>query len=693
MKYLVTSALPYANGRLHIGHVAGAYLPADIFVRFLRLNKQDVIYICGTDEHGTPISIQADAEGVAPQVIVDRYHKLIKEAFDGINVEFDNFSGTSRPPHYKLSQEFFTNLYKNGHINPKDTLQFYCEHDERFLADRYVEGICPKCGADRARGDQCDACGQIYDTITLKEPKCKICGNEPVIKHTRHWFLNLEGFTDKMREWISHKTYWKENVRNFMLNLLEQGLIERSITRDIKWGIPVPLPEAEGKVLYVWFDAPIGYISSTIEWAEKIGQPERWKDYWQDPETQLIHFIGKDNIIFHALTWPSVLMGQTTTEEDNDTGFRQYVLPHDIPANEFMNLEGQKISTSRNWAIWVDEFVKDFDGDYLRWYLATNAPESKDSDFSWKDFQGKVNSQLNNTLGNLANRVFAFSKRYFDGIVKPVELSKAGEKLLSEVYNWCDEIKVNYYNYSVRKNTSKIMDIAQMGNAYFDYNKPWHAVKTDRQAAEETIFVCTVLLRMISVVLYPILPTSMLRLRRMLCLPEIGHWDECIALITDTVTLGETEQLFTKLEDSAIDAQLLKLTGGQPVPEAVHEADNAACAVPEIPPIKPLISYDDFAKLDIRIARVLEAEAVPKADKLFKLKIDLGSEQRELVAGISQHYEPKDIIGKTIVMLANLEPRKIRGIVSEGMILCAHDEGKLSILLPERNTKPGSVIS
>jgi len=417
MKYLITSALPYANGKLHIGHVAGAYLPADIFVRFLKLNQADVVYICGTDEHGTPISIQADAEGVEPQVIVERYHKLIEDAFKGIDIDFDNFSGTSRPPHYTMSQEFFTALYENKHIHPKDTLQFYCEYDKRFLADRYVEGICPKCGAERARGDQCDACGQIYDTTTLKEPKCKICGNAPVIKATRHWFLHLDGFTDKMKAWIAQKDYWKENVRNFMLNLLEQGLIERSITRDIKWGIPVPLPEAQDKVLYVWFDAPIGYISSTVEWAQRIGQPDRWKDYWHDPETQLIHFIGKDNIIFHALIWPAMLMGQKQT----------YCLPHDIPANEFMNLEGQKISTSRNWAIWVDEFVQEFDGDYLRWYLATNAPESKDSDFSWKDFQQKVNGELNNVLGNLANRVFAFSQRFFAGKIKAGGNQRGGQ--------------------------------------------------------------------------------------------------------------------------------------------------------------------------------------------------------------------------------------------------------------------------
>lgn len=677
MKYLITSALPYANGKLHIGHVAGAYLPADIFVRFLRLNHEDVIYICGTDEHGTPISIQADAEGVAPQVIVDRYHTLIKEAFDGINIEFDNFSGTSRPPHYKISQEFFLNLFNNKNIHPKDTLQFYCEHDQRFLADRYVEGICPKCDAPGARGDQCDACGQIYDTTTLKEPKCKICGNMPVIKNTRHWFLHLDGFTQRMKDWIAQKDYWKENVRNFMLNLLEQGLIERSITRDIKWGIPVPLEEAQDKVLYVWFDAPIGYISSTIEWAEKIGQPERWKDYWLNPETKLIHFIGKDNIIFHALIWPAVLMGQN----------KAYALPYDIPANEFMNLEGQKISTSRNWAIWVDEFVKEFDGDYLRYYLANNAPESKDSDFSWKDFQNKINNELNNTLGNLAHRVFAFSNKHFAGTIRPLELSESGQCVIKEAQELCEQIKLGYQDYQVRRNTKLIMDIARIGNKFFDESKPWQSIKDNPAQAEETIFICTSLLKMITVVLFPILPKSMLKLRSMLGLGEIAHWDECKEPIKETLTLIETSQLFTKIEDEAIEQQLSKLfKAGQAQAKIVEEHKN-------VPSIKPEITYDDFAKMDIRIALVLEAEALPNADKLLKLKIDLGDSTRELVAGVALSYKPEELIGKKVTILANLQPRKIRGVVSNGMILCAQSADGLSILIPERDTPPGSVVS
>ncbi|MCB5230303.1 MAG: methionine--tRNA ligase, partial [Candidatus Cloacimonas sp.] len=379
-KYVVTSALPYANGRLHIGHIAGAYLPADIFVRYLRLKENDVIFICGTDEHGAPISILAESENVKPQDIVDKYHKSISDSFDGLNIKFDNFSGTARPQHHKLAQEFFLNLLDNGYVNVKTNKQFYCVKCNRFLADRYVEGVCPYCNKSGARGDQCDSCGKLMDTLTLKEPKCKICGGTPEIRETAHWFLNLPAFEEPLKEWLKTKEYWKENILRFILGLLDEGLKERAITRDIDWGIPVPVENGEGKVLYVWFEAPIGYISSTIEWCQNLGQPELWKEYWYDQDTKLIHFIGKDNNIFHAIFWPAILMGQKG----------KYVLPHDIPANEFLNLEGDKISTSRNWAIWIEDFLKVFDGDLLRYYLAAIAPESKDSDFSWKEFQDKV---------------------------------------------------------------------------------------------------------------------------------------------------------------------------------------------------------------------------------------------------------------------------------------------------------------
>lgn len=668
MKYLVTSALPYANGKLHVGHVAGACLPADIYVRWLRLHQQDVIYICGTDEHGTPISISADKEGVSPAEIVKRYHDSIKGAFDALGIEFDNFSGTAREKHHKLSQQFFSALYGKGHIKPRVTRQFYCEHDRRFLPDRYVEGSCPRCQAPGARGDQCDACGQIYETTTLVNPICKICGNTPIIRETTHWYLQLDDFRQQLTEWIAGKGYWKENVRNFMLNLLEQGLIERPITRDLSWGVPVPLPETEGKVLYVWFDAPIGYISSTVEWAERIGQPERWKDYWLDPETKLVHFIGKDNIIFHALIWPAMLMGQK----------QGYCLPHDIPANEFMNLEGQKISTSHNWAIWVDEFTEKFPAEYLRYYLACNAPERGDSDFSFKDFQQKINGELNNVLGNLANRVFAFAEKNFAGKIEPVALSGQGKETLAEANELYRQMDDGYGDYQVKKNSKLGMDLARLGNRWFDDRKPWAQIKTDRAHVQETLYVCATLLRLVSVALYPIIPKSMNRLRAMLGLEAASAWEE--PDLGHAYALNETQPLFAKIEDAAVEAEL----------EALRNSARQGKEEISYEQIKEQVSYDDFARLDLRVATILQAERVPKTDKLLHLKVDIGSEQRELVAGIAEHYQPEEVVGKQVLMLVNLEPRKIRGIESKGMILAVHSEGKLHLVIPQNPCSPGS---
>ncbi len=671
MRYLVTSALPYANGKLHVGHVAGAYLPADIFVRFLRLNQEDVIFICGTDEHGTPISISADNEGISPTEVVARYHSLIKEGFDGIGIEFDNFSGTARPDHYPLAQQFFTDLFNKGHIVPKTTLQFYCEHDKRYLPDRYVEGVCPKCGASGARGDQCDACGNTYDTTALKDPQCKICGNAPIIRETKHWFFRLNDFSEKLANWIEHKTYWKENVRNFMLNLLKQGLIERSITRDLNWGVPVPFEDAEGKVLYVWFDAPIGYISSTVEWAKKNDQPDLWKDYWLSEDTKLIHFIGKDNIIFHSIIWPAMLMGQEA----------KYCLPHDIPANEFLNLEGQKISTSRNWAIWVDEIVKELPAEYLRYYLAVNAPETKDADFSFKDFQLKVNGELNNVVGNLVNRVLAFAAKHFDSTIKPSELTAESLLAIGEAASIVEQCHEAYSTYQVKKATKLIMDLGRLGNKCFDEQKPWQTIKTDREKAMQTLFLCLDLVNKISVLLTPIMPLSMRELRNLVNLPQVQSWDEALNLITNGISIGEIKPLFRKIEDSEVELQLEKLKGNTPQTPSR-----------EYKPIKEPISYEQFSAMDIRLAKVLHAAPVPKTDKLLHLKVDIGSEERELVAGISQHYKPEDIIGKKVVMLVNLEPRKIRGIMSQGMILAAEMDGVLSMLHPHKDLEQGSTI-
>ena len=673
-KYLVTSALPYADGPLHIGHVAGAYLPADIFVRFQKLLENDIIFISGTDEYGAPISIKAESEGVSPQEIVDRYHKSIKESFAGLGIEFDNFSGTARKPHIKIAQDFFTNLLERGFVTKKTTEQWFDDEKKRFLADRYVEGKCPFCGEEGARGDQCDACGKLIDAINLKNPKSKISGSTPIIKSTTHWYLNLPKFENELKDWLATKTYWKDNVHNFIKNFLHDGLLERAITRDIDWGVPVPLDDADGKVLYVWFDAPIGYISSTMEWAEKIGKPEKWKDYWLDVEnTKLIHFIGKDNIIFHTIFFPSFLMEQ---------GYK-YVLPHDVPANEFLNLEGRKMSTSKNWTVWVNDFLQYFDGEYLRYYLAANAPETKDSDFYWKEFQLAINSDLANVLGNLANRVFSFSKKYFSGeIKKPKALSNISEKVLHDAKELVTEVKECYQTYQVRKAAKLCIEIARSGNKYFDETQPWKTVKTNPEVALETLYICSELLRMISIVFSPILPTSSLKLRNMLNIKSEIKWDN----LNETILkyqIEEIKPLFRKIEDKEIGKQLEMLK------RASEEAEEKI-------PIehKQLISYEDFMKLEFRIVKILEAANIPKSKKLLKLKVDIGNgEERSVVAGISQYYKPEDIIGKKVPMLINLQPRKVMGVESQAMILAAHDEGKLTILIPEKDVTQGSEVS
>ncbi len=672
-KYLVTSALPYANGKLHIGHVAGAYLPADIFVRFKKMMGDDVIYICGTDEHGAPISIKAESEGVTPREVVDRNHDSIVRSFDGLNFEFDNFSGTARPEHVKLSQEFFLNLYNRGFITKHTQQQHYCEHDKRFLADRYVEGICPYCGAEGARGDQCDACGKLIDAVNLIAPVCKICGSTPVIKETTHWYIDLPKFEPELREWLHSRRNWKDNVFRFILSWLDEGLIERSITRDINWGVPVPLPEAEGKVLYVWFDAPIGYISSTIEWAKNTGQPERWKDYWLDPETKLIHFLGKDNIPFHTIIWPSMLM-----EQD-----RNYVLPHDVPANEYLNLEGQKISTSRNWAIWVEDFLKYFEGDLLRYVLAVNAPESKDADFSWKDFQSRVNGELANILGNLANRVIKFAQKSFDGkITRPENLSEKANATIEEAMKMTGWIADSYDTYKVRKAVRTIMDIARLGNKFFDETEPWKSVKTDPALAMETLYVCAEILRIVSIAMTPVLPVKMAQLRAMFGFAPCKDWRE-IEQPEIFYVIDHVETLFPKIEDDRIEEQVQLLLANskeeeEPEPTLEHKDE---------------IEFDDFMKLEIRLVKILSAEKIKKANKLLKLRVKIQGEERDLVAGIAKSYPPEELVGKTVAMLLNLKPRKIMGHLSQGMVLAAEHDGKHSVMVPDKDFPDGCGIA
>jgi methionyl-tRNA synthetase len=514
-KILVTSALTYANGPLHIGHVAGSYLNADIFVRYCKLKGKDVIYIGGTDDYGTPISIKAEEEGVEPGVIAERYNKSMKKDLDGLNIQLDNFSGTSRPEHIKISQDFFTNLLEAGYVTKKTLHQFYDEKYKRFLADRYVEGICPHCKSEGARGDQCDSCGKLIDAIDLIDPKSKLSGEKPVIKETTHWYIDLPKFENQLREWFQTKKYWKDNVLNFIMSWLNEGLIERAITRDLDWGVPIPLENTKGKVLYVWFDAPIGYISSTMEWAKRQGKPDLWKEYWLNPETKLIHFLGKDNIPFHTIIWPAMLSKQKD----------KYVLPYDVPANEFLTLEGQKMSTSKNWTVWVKDYLKYFD--------------------------------------NLANRTFVFAKKYFDGkVTRPEKPSKLSDKILKKSFKMIDHIGESYNSYQVRKATKIVMDIARSGNKYFDETQPWKEIKQNKQKANETLYICVVLLNAISIVLYPILPNKMLKLRKMLNLSGKFNWKN-ILYFPRRFIIVKVEPLFKKIEDAEIEKQLELLKATQ----------------------------------------------------------------------------------------------------------------------------------
>jgi len=672
-KFLVTSALTYANGKLHIGHIAGSYLNADIFVRYQKLIGNDVLYVGGTDDYGTPISLKAEEENVSPQEIADKFNRSIIVDLEGLNIQFDNFSGTSHSGHIKDSQDFFTNLYDAGYIIKKDIKQFYDEKQKRFLSDRYVEGICPFCKSEGARGDQCDTCGKLIDAMDLIEPKSKLSGEVPIIKDTTHWYLDLPKFEKELREWIDTKTYWKDNVKNFVLGWLNEGLHERGITRDLNWGVPIPLENTEGKVLYVWFDAPIGYLSSTKEWAIKIGNPDKWKDYWLDDKTKMIHFLGKDNIPFHTIIWPAMLSKQKES----------FVLPFDVPANEFLNLEGQKMSTSRNWTVWVEDYLKYFEGEYLRYVLAANAPETKDSDFSWEDFRMHINSELNNVLGNLANRTCVFANKYFDGIIKrPEQFSELSMNTFAEVHELADEVGRSYSNYQVRKATKLFMDIARIGNKYFDETQPWNEVKTDKNKASETLYVCLEILRVLSIVSSPVIPKSMINLHEMIGVGIPITWDN-VTKKSSEYNINNLKRLFRKIEEKEVEEQLEILEKRQ------KENVKEECIMEH----KPQIEYKDFMKLEIRIVKILEAEKINKSNKLLKLKVNIGGEQRSVIAGIGKDYKPDELIGKKVPMLINLKPRNVMGIESQAMILAAEDNGKLFILHADKDVKEGSEIS
>ena len=656
-KTIVTGALPYANGPIHIGHLAGVYLPADIYTRFLRKKEEDVIFICGTDENGVPITISAEKEGISPKELVTRYHNNIKKSLRNLGVEFDNFSGTSRKIHHELSQEIFLDLYEKGFIESKTSKEFYCKNCQKFLPDRYVEGTCPYCNFEEARGDSCDSCGSWLEADQLINPKCKLCGEAPVKKETKHWYLLLNKFQDKLEKWIETKN-WRKTVKSYLKGWLKEGLRPRPITRDLQWGIPVPLEEApENKVLYVWFDAPLGYISSTIEWAQGLGKENKWKEYWKDSDTRLIHFIGKDNIVFHGIIWPAIIMG---------TG--EFTLPDEIPANEYLNLEGRQISTSRNWAIWLHEYLDYFEPDFLRYYLCSIMPETRDSEFKWKEFQERVNQELINNLGNFVNRTLKFVDKYSEGrIPVPGELTKEDKEMLSHIDSLIDKLDSSLTNFNFRQAVRLWMQISATGNRYYDQMKPWETRKNNRERMATTIYLCSHLIQVLGTIAKLFIPFSAEKILKMLNLEE-KRWDKLKSIeLPENHKTGKTENLFTKIEDEEIEKQLRRL-------KMSH------------------VTIDDFLKMGLKIGEIEKVEDVEGADKLYKLIVDTG-EKRTLVAGIKQKYSPEELLGKKIVVITNLEPANIRGVKSEGMLLAASNGDIISIISPDQDVPAGSKVS
>ena len=670
---LVTTALPYANGPVHIGHLAGVYVPADIYTRYLRLKGEDVIMIGGSDEHGVPITIKARKEGVSPQDIVDRYHKLIKESFEEFGISFDIYSRTTSEIHSKTASDFFRKLYDKGEFIEKVTEQYYDEEAQQFLADRYITGTCPHCHNERAYGDQCEACGSSLNSTDLIDPKSAISGSKPVLRKTKHWYLPLDKWEPFMRQWIleEHKE-WRPNVYGQCKSWIDLGLQPRAVSRDLDWGVPVPVEGAEGKVLYVWFDAPIGYISNTKELL-----PDSWEKYWKDPETKLVHFIGKDNIVFHCIIFPAMLKAEGS-----------YILPDNVPANEFLNLEGDKISTSRNWAVWLHEYLNDFPGkqDVLRYVLTANAPETKDNDFTWKDFQARNNSELVAILGNFINRAVVLTHKFFDGKVPARNgLTDYDTATLAEISEIKADIENNLNNYRFRDAQKEAMNLARLGNKYLAETEPWKLAKTDMERVATIMNVALQIAANIAVAFEPFLPFSAAKIRHILHM-ENCQWDMLgnDNLLEAGKELAEPELIFEKIEDDAIEAQIKRLAD---IKEA-NKRNNWQAA-----PIRENIEFDDFTKLDIRVGKVLECTKVPKADKLLQFRIDDGLGGRTIVSGIAQHYAPEDLVGKQVCFVANLAPRKLRGIESQGMILSAEDaDGKLVVITPAGEVAPGSEV-
>jgi methionyl-tRNA synthetase len=669
---LVTSALPYANGPIHLGHLAGAYLPADLYVRYKRLTDADIVHICGSDEHGVPITIAAEKEGISPQDIVNKFHERNKQVFKDFGIHFDYYGRTSSPVHHKTSQEFFTKLYEDGIFVKKTEEQLYDPKADMFLPDRYVKGTCPNCGYEEAYGDQCENCGTSLSPNDLKNPISAITGDVPEKKETEHWYLPLGDFQERLEKWIETRENWKPNVLGQVKSWLNDGLGDRAVTRDLTWGVPVPLDDAKGKVLYVWFDAPIGYISATKEWAQEQGDPNRWKTYWQDEDTDLIHFIGKDNIVFHCIMFPATLMAHG-----------DYVLPKNVPANEFLNLESKKLSTSRGWAVWLEEFLEDFEADLLRYVLGTILPETKDSDFSWQDFQTKVNSELADILGNFVFRTTSFTQKYFDGEVP--ELKNPTEKdkeALAQIEAQKEKISAAYEEFKLREAIAETMNLARIGNKYFTEMEPWRTRKEDRIICGNTLHVCLQITAALSVLFDPILPNKMKQLRSELNVSDDTGWKEINAsLLSAGASIEKGAILFEKIEDEEVEEQLQKLE------ERTTEQGDS-----DYEPLKENMTFDDFMKMDLRAGKIIAASAIEKADKLLKIEVDLGFEQRTIVSGISNDFAPDEIVGQKVCVVANLAPKELMGVKSNGMILMAEeDDGSLKFV--ETDAAPGSPIT
>lgn len=670
---LVTAALPYANGGVHIGHLAGVYVPADIYVRYLRLRKREVLFICGSDEHGVPVTIRARKEGCTPQEIVDRYNELIKESFEGFGISFDFFGRTTSPTHCQLASDFFRKLYDKGEFIEKESEQYYDEEAHTFLADRYITGECPHCHAQGAYGDQCEKCGTALSPTELINPKSTVSGSKPVLRRTKHWYLPLDKHQKWLEPWITeqHKE-WRTNVMGQCKSWFDMGLKPRAVSRDLDWGIPVPVEGAEGKVLYVWFDAPIGYISNTKELL-----PDTWEKWWKSEDTRLIHFIGKDNIVFHCIVFPAMLKAEGS-----------YILPDNVPANEFLNLEDDKISTSRNWAVWLDEYLRDFPGkqDVLRYVLTANAPETKDNNFTWKDFQARNNNELVAVYGNFINRALMLTQKYYDGVVPACgEQTDYDRQTVDEFRGLKAKVEQLLEDFRFRDAQKEAMNMARVGNKYLADTEPWKVVKTDPKRVETILYLALQFAANLAVVFEPFLPFSSAELRQMLDMPETD-WERLGA--TDLLPAGHQIQkphlLFEKIEDEVVAAQVQKLLDTKKANEAAQQKTS---------PVRPDIAFEDFEKLDIRVGTVLSCERVPKADKLLKFVIADGLENRTIVSGIAKYYQPEELVGKQVCFIANLPPRKLRGIESQGMILSAEGpDGKLSVVTTLSEVAPGAEV-